>query len=242
MLPFYYGIPSLLAREVARRPDDSRKWVEAGTLIALIFGRALHRPLRRRHATWWARPTQTAMALPIAAAGMAFDGVARVQFATFWAWERMRLETIATVAPGAGVPGGDGRRSRIRGRCARSPPGVHGLSGDWVPSQAGWWWPAPGRAPHPSGPSGLPAANRPPVHAVRGQRHAHADVHARRLGDARHLPWTRRRRPLSGGHQSGALPERARPLHQPRALSPDEQGVARSSGPVRQGCGTRPSG
>src|SRR4030081_891561 len=38
MLPFYYGIRSLLAREVARRPEDSRKWVEAGNLIALIAG------------------------------------------------------------------------------------------------------------------------------------------------------------------------------------------------------------
>ena len=38
MLPFYYGIQSLLAREVARRPGESRKWVEVGTLIALLAG------------------------------------------------------------------------------------------------------------------------------------------------------------------------------------------------------------
>ena len=96
MLPFYYGIPSLLAREVARRPDDSRKWVEAGTLIALLAGGLFTGLFVIGTRVVGASP-QTAMALPIAAAGMAFDGVARVQFAAFWAWERMRLETIATV-------------------------------------------------------------------------------------------------------------------------------------------------
>jgi O-antigen/teichoic acid export membrane protein len=96
MLPFYYGIPSLLAREVARRPADSRKWVEAGTLIALIAG-GLFTALFVVGTRVVGASEQAAMALPIAAVGMAFDGVARVQFAAFWAWERMRLETIATV-------------------------------------------------------------------------------------------------------------------------------------------------
>ena len=96
MLPFYYGVPSLLAREVARRPDESRKWNEAGTLIALIFG-AVFTALFAIGTRVVGASEQTAFALPIAAAGMAFDGVARVEFATFWAWERMRLEAIATV-------------------------------------------------------------------------------------------------------------------------------------------------
>jgi O-antigen/teichoic acid export membrane protein len=96
MLPFYYGIPSLLAREVARRPDESRKWVEAGNLIALLAG-GLFTGLFLVGTHVVGASSQTAFALPIAAAGMAFDGVARVEFAAFWAWERMQLETIATV-------------------------------------------------------------------------------------------------------------------------------------------------
>jgi O-antigen/teichoic acid export membrane protein len=96
MLPFYYGVPSLLAREVARRPEDGRKWNETGTLIALIFG-ALFTALFFVGTRVFGSSEQTAFALPVAAAGMAFDGVARVEFATFWAWERMRLEAVATV-------------------------------------------------------------------------------------------------------------------------------------------------
>jgi O-antigen/teichoic acid export membrane protein len=95
MLPFYYGIPSLLAREVARRPDESRKWVEAGTLIALLAG-GLFTGLFLVGTRVVGASSETAMALTIAAVGMAFDGVARVQFAAFWAWERFGLETIAT--------------------------------------------------------------------------------------------------------------------------------------------------
>jgi O-antigen/teichoic acid export membrane protein len=95
MLPFYYGIPSLLAREVARRPEDSRKWVEAGNLIALIAG-VLFTGIFLVGTRAVGASAQTAFALPVAAVGMAFDGVARVEFAAFWAWERMRLETIAT--------------------------------------------------------------------------------------------------------------------------------------------------
>ena len=95
MLPFYYGIPSLLAREVARRPGESRKWVEVGTLIALLAG-ALFTALFVVGTRVVGAASQTAVALSIASVGMAFDGVARVQFAAFWAWERFRLETIAT--------------------------------------------------------------------------------------------------------------------------------------------------
>ena len=38
MLPFYFGLPSLLAREVARRPEEGRRWADVGTLIAVLFG------------------------------------------------------------------------------------------------------------------------------------------------------------------------------------------------------------
>jgi O-antigen/teichoic acid export membrane protein len=38
----------------------------------------------------------TVVAVSVASIGMAFDGVARVEFAAFWAWERMSLEALVT--------------------------------------------------------------------------------------------------------------------------------------------------
>jgi O-antigen/teichoic acid export membrane protein len=95
MFPFFYGLPSLLAREVARHPEQGREWVEGGILTALVFGVAFT-GLFAIGVRVVGASDQTAMAIPLAGAGMAFDGIARVQFAAFWAWERMRLETIAT--------------------------------------------------------------------------------------------------------------------------------------------------
>jgi len=96
MLPFFFGIPSLLAREVARRPADGRKWVEAGTLISLAFGGFFTLLFGVGAVVVDASP-ETILAVPLAGVGMAFDGVARVQFAAFWAWERMNLEALVTV-------------------------------------------------------------------------------------------------------------------------------------------------
>jgi O-antigen/teichoic acid export membrane protein len=95
LLPFFYGIPTLLAREVARRPEDGRRWVEVGTLIALLFG-AGFTCLLPLGAVLLHASGETTLSIGIAALGMAFDGLARVQFAAFWAWERMDLETLVT--------------------------------------------------------------------------------------------------------------------------------------------------
>lgn len=97
LLPYYFGLPSLLAREVARRPDEGKVWVEAGTLIALAFGAIFSIVFVIGSMAVGATETTT-MAVAIASIGMAFDGVARVQFAAFWAWERMRLEAVVTAA------------------------------------------------------------------------------------------------------------------------------------------------
>jgi O-antigen/teichoic acid export membrane protein len=95
LLPFYYGVPALLAREVARRYEDGRRWAETGTLLSLLFGGGflVLVPLGA-----WAvgAPTVTVLAIAIATLGMVFDGVARVQFAMFWAWERMDVEAKVT--------------------------------------------------------------------------------------------------------------------------------------------------
>lgn len=95
LLPYYYGVPSLLAREVARRPEEARRWTEAGTLIAILFGVTFVVALPGG-ALLVGAPEGTVLAIGIASLGMAFDGIARVQFSTFWAWERMDLETLVT--------------------------------------------------------------------------------------------------------------------------------------------------
>jgi O-antigen/teichoic acid export membrane protein len=95
MLPFYFGVPPLLAREVARRPEDGRRWIEAGTLIALVAG-ALFAAVLTAGTLAVGASRETVVAVLIAGVGMGFDGIARVQFAAFWAWERMRLEAVIT--------------------------------------------------------------------------------------------------------------------------------------------------
>lgn len=95
MLPFYFGIPPLLAREVARRPDEGRRWIEAGTLIALVGG-CLFAGILTIGAIVVGASSGTVVAILLAGIGMGFDGIARVQFAAFWAWERLRLEAVIT--------------------------------------------------------------------------------------------------------------------------------------------------
>ncbi len=95
-LPYYFGLPSLLTREVARRPEEGRTWVEGGTLIALAAGAGFSVALAVGARAVGASP-ETAVAVALASIGMAFDGVARVEFAAFWAWERMSLEAFVTV-------------------------------------------------------------------------------------------------------------------------------------------------
>jgi len=96
LLPYYFGLPSLLAREVARKPEDGRTWVEGGMLIAFAAG-AGFTLLVVLGAEVVGASAATALAVSLASIGMVFDGVARVEFAAFWAWERMRLETAVTV-------------------------------------------------------------------------------------------------------------------------------------------------
>ena len=95
LLPFYYGVPTLLAREVARRPEEGRRWVEAGTLLALLLG-GVFTVVLPGAALAVGADREMVVALAVASLGMAFDGVARVQFSAFWAWERMELETLVT--------------------------------------------------------------------------------------------------------------------------------------------------
>lgn len=105
LLPFFYGVPALLAREVARRPQDARRWVETGTLISVAFG-ALFTFLLPAGALVVGAPRTMVVSIGLAALGMAFDGIARVQFAAFWAWERMDLEMLVTGGQEAAYLGG----------------------------------------------------------------------------------------------------------------------------------------
>src|SRR3954471_3650914 len=76
LLPFYFGLPSLIAREVARRPEDGRLWGDTGTLISGLFGVSFTLLLWGGAFLVGASPA-TKAAIPVAAIGMAFDGVAR---------------------------------------------------------------------------------------------------------------------------------------------------------------------
>jgi len=96
LLPYFFGLPILLAREVARRPAEGRMWIEGGTLITLVAGTGFSLMFAVGAALVGASH-ETTVAVSLASIGMAFDGVARVQFAAFWAWERMRLEAVVTV-------------------------------------------------------------------------------------------------------------------------------------------------
>ncbi|RBY93951.1 hypothetical protein DQ244_00830 [Blastococcus sp. TBT05-19] len=105
LLPFFYGVPTLLAREVARRPDTARRWVEAGTLLSLGFG-TLFTALLFGVPLAIGASQATVLTIGIAGIGMAFDGIARVQFAVFWAWERLSTETWITGLQEAAYLGG----------------------------------------------------------------------------------------------------------------------------------------
>ncbi|HVL90646.1 MAG TPA: flippase [Actinomycetota bacterium] len=95
LLPYYWGYPALLSREVARRPGHVRGWLEGGMAMTFVFGIAFSIALTVGARTFGASP-ESQMTITLATTAMIFDGIARIQFAAFVAWERMRLETIAT--------------------------------------------------------------------------------------------------------------------------------------------------
>jgi len=95
LLPYYWGLPSLLSREVARRPMQARSWIESGMLSTFILG-AVITALLSAGSRVFGVSAETVSVIELASLGMIFDGVARIHFAAFVAWERMRLETIAT--------------------------------------------------------------------------------------------------------------------------------------------------
>jgi O-antigen/teichoic acid export membrane protein len=96
MFPFYWGLPNLIAREVARKREDSRMWVESSTFLTLIIG-GLCIVLFAAGSALVGASDAMRMSIVLGGAGLVLDSVARVQFAVFWGWERMSLEAIATV-------------------------------------------------------------------------------------------------------------------------------------------------
>lgn len=90
-----FGIPNMLTRTLTRDLSKAPIWIEASVFLALACGAlwtALFIPI-------WAlfggnHSTGTAAALAIAAS--AFDASGRLVFSAFWAFDRMRLESVAT--------------------------------------------------------------------------------------------------------------------------------------------------
>jgi O-antigen/teichoic acid export membrane protein len=89
------GLPNLVAREVARRPDESQRWLEATLMICLVAG-AVVAALLGVGAGLVGSSGSTASAVALAGVGLGFDAAARAEFAVFWGWEHMGLETVAT--------------------------------------------------------------------------------------------------------------------------------------------------
>lgn len=89
------GMPNLLAREVAREPAAARTWLEASLFAALAAGGGI--AAAALAAVPLLGSSTAAWAVAIALAALAFDAAGRLLFAGFWALERMRLESFATV-------------------------------------------------------------------------------------------------------------------------------------------------
>ena len=227
MLPFYWGLPVLLAHEGRRRePSEARTWAEGGTFIAIAAGTIFTLGfLVGVHVFGATRAT--ALTLPLASVAMAFDGVARVQFAVFWAWEKMHLETIATCGQEFLPVGRDGNRvdGRRRDRSAR---GVHRIAGDGGVHRLADRKHQPPRpiVPRPHGGFARSATRR--AAPFGGHRHPDPDLHASRLGHARVDQGAGRGWPLPGRNEPRALHERAGSVTRLRALSPDEQSLGQS--------------
>lgn len=101
------GLFNLLTREVAREPGSSRAWVEAGVLVALVAGGVVT-ALLAAGVRFAGQSPDVVEAVTLAGIALAFDTAGRITFAAFAGWERMRLESAATVAQEvaflAGIP------------------------------------------------------------------------------------------------------------------------------------------
>jgi O-antigen/teichoic acid export membrane protein len=95
MVPFYWGLTTLTAREVARTPQDARRWSECGALVTLLIGAAVLALFAGGGRVIGVDPI-TLDAVVLAGIGLVLDAVSRVWFCVFWAWERMKLESICT--------------------------------------------------------------------------------------------------------------------------------------------------
>lgn len=88
------GLPNLLVREVARRPDESRAWAEGTSVTTLVAGALITGVLALATLVPQMGETQ-GQVLVLAGAALAFDATSQVLFALFWAWQRMRFEALS---------------------------------------------------------------------------------------------------------------------------------------------------
>jgi O-antigen/teichoic acid export membrane protein len=90
-----FGFTNFLTREVARRPDDARLWVESAVFYALVAGGTISAVVAFATTTLGASQVEADVII-LATAALAFDNAGRIEFSLFWAWERMGLESMAT--------------------------------------------------------------------------------------------------------------------------------------------------
>jgi O-antigen/teichoic acid export membrane protein len=90
------GLPKLLVREIARRPEEAKPWLEAAVFAVLVSGVAMTALIVLGASAFNASPELVAM-LTLAGPALTFDAAARVLFSVFWSRELMRLEAVATL-------------------------------------------------------------------------------------------------------------------------------------------------
>ena len=245
LLPYYYGVPTLLAREVARRPEEGRRWIEAGTLLALLLG-ALFTVALPAGGLGGRRPAGDG---PGAGGRVARDDLRRSGPCPV----RGVLGLGATGPrdgrhrrPGGGVLRWDGRRAGAGRRAGGRDRGLHGLPGPGCLRWLGARRPPPRRSAGAPGGARNPVADGAPVHPLCRQRHVDVDLRALRRGAARSVEGPGGGRSLPGGDEPRPVLQRDPAEHQPGALPAHGAGVAGPAGGVRPAprhcrCGSWPS-
>jgi O-antigen/teichoic acid export membrane protein len=85
------GLPKLLVRDLARRPDEAVPRVDSALLVTLLAGTAVNLLLFGASRIF---ETGTALLL-LAGLTLIADSAARIVMALFWAFERMRYEAVS---------------------------------------------------------------------------------------------------------------------------------------------------
>ena len=89
------GLPNFLVREVARKPEDARRWVEGGIFCTLTAGVLVTGLILLGVNVLPESSSALRQVLILAGLALIFDATSQILYALFWAWQRMRFEALA---------------------------------------------------------------------------------------------------------------------------------------------------